>query len=51
MYVSELRENIKDQQVCYNLLKYLNGNGKKMVWISQLDYPVLVMVMIPYGLL
>jgi hypothetical protein len=34
MSVNELRQNIKDQQVCYNLLKYLNGNGKKLVWIS-----------------
>jgi hypothetical protein len=34
MCVSELRQNIKDQQVCYNLLKYQNGNGKKLVWIS-----------------
>jgi hypothetical protein len=27
-YVNELRHDIKDQQVCYNLLKCLNGNGK-----------------------
>jgi hypothetical protein len=30
-YVNELRPNIKDQQVCYNLLMYMNGNGKKLV--------------------
>jgi hypothetical protein len=24
----------QDQRVCYNLLKYPNGNGKKLVWIS-----------------
>jgi hypothetical protein len=34
MCVNELRPNVKDQQVCYNLLKYLNGNGKRLVWIS-----------------
>jgi hypothetical protein len=34
MCVNELRQNIKDQQVCYNPLKYMSGNGKKSVWIS-----------------
>jgi hypothetical protein len=34
MCVNELMQNIKDQQVCYNLLKYWNGNEKKLVWIS-----------------
>jgi hypothetical protein len=32
-YVSELRKNIKGQQVCYNHLKCLSGNEKKLVWI------------------
>jgi hypothetical protein len=32
MYVNELRQNIKDQRVCYNPLKCLNGNRKKLEW-------------------
>ena len=32
--VSELKPNTKDQQDYYNLSRYLNGNGKKSVWIS-----------------
>jgi hypothetical protein len=34
MCVNELKPNTKDQQDCYNLSKYRNGNGKKSVWIS-----------------
>jgi hypothetical protein len=33
MYVNELKQNIEDQQVCYNLLRYRNENGKKLIWI------------------
>jgi hypothetical protein len=29
----DLMQNIRDQQVCYNLLKCLNGNGKRLIWI------------------
>jgi hypothetical protein len=47
--VSELKPNTKDQQDCYNLSRYLNGNRKKSVWISLLDYPILEMAMIQYG--
>jgi hypothetical protein len=32
-------------------LQVLSGNGKRLVWISLWDYPVLVMGMILYGLL
>jgi hypothetical protein len=34
MCVNELKPNTKDQQDCYNLSRYQNGNGKKSVWIS-----------------
>jgi hypothetical protein len=33
-YVNELKPNIEDQQDCYNLSKYRNGNEKKSAWIS-----------------
>jgi hypothetical protein len=30
----QVKLNTKDQQDCYNLSEYRNGNGKKSVWIS-----------------
>jgi hypothetical protein len=50
MCVNELKANTKEQKDYYNLSKYRNGNGKKSVWISKFDYPVLEMAMIQYGL-
>jgi hypothetical protein len=32
--VNKLKANTKDQHDCYNLSRYRNGNGKKVVWIS-----------------
>jgi ribonuclease HI len=42
MCVKESRPNIKDQLDYCTSLRYTSGNGKKLAWISLLDYPALL---------
>jgi hypothetical protein len=47
--VSESRLNINDLLDCYNHCKCLNGNGKRLPWISLWDCQGLGEDMIPFG--